>query len=295
MKAKAASGTVVKNAGSHKVQKPESGSARNSTSTRESDDQQGSHGGSQNSRPQKQNLSRVKGQGNMSPAVPSVKVSLPSPTSAASIGDGKRTQRKRRRRAKKRSYEDGLQQTIADKQAVVDQNEKSPILQADKEQNKIKDALDSEVHNSVAPSEGAPQVRQEGMRGNLQPAIIDRGNNFRQPSPAGQTVKLGSADSLAFLMGLGLSAEAASNTLNTVLSAASDGRTPPGSISVLQVRRPSFAAHEAPSSKFNRSALKECVGADGGSVPLPGGTQYQSAGPWPGVCQMPRAAQLPRR
>lgn len=242
---------------SHKVEKSEKTLGNSSTSTTEHNDQQaphGANGGSQKKRqPQRQKSSRSEGQ---APAGATVKVST---------GDERRTQRKRRRKPKKRNHPDGeLQITAEHKQACIDRLEesvKSAGTQAASNQHIVathervvailtendarrqaalvrENALASQIHDSAArtaSAAGVSQVRQLSMPGNLQPSL------------AGQTVQLGSADSLAFLRGLGLSAEAASDTLNTALSAASQrgGLIFTRSISAGQVRQPSIAAHES--------------------------------------------------
>ncbi|CAL8468517.1 g8057 [Coccomyxa elongata] len=72
---------------------------------------------------------------------------------------------------------------------------------------------------STAPPNHLEQTRQGEVLQSEQPASLQP--EVTEPILAGQTVQLGSQDSLAFLVGLGVSAEAASHVLSTALSAAS--------------------------------------------------------------------------
>ena len=205
--------------------------------------QQSGHGDKGNSQkerqPQGQQLHRAEGRS----AVATIKGSSPRLTTADSPGTAKTIQRKRRRKAKRRIETSGEQQNVNTlKQATEASGDReAAAIHPGEGQGKFAEAPQSEAHDSAAHAASAAgdvlQVRRGELGPSLQPALLHPGSPARQPYPVGQTVQLGSADSLAFLMGLGLSTQAASDTLSRILPSASDGRAgvQPKGISAWQV------------------------------------------------------------
>lgn len=132
------------------------------------------------------------------------------PPSAAGASHG--NPQKRRRRARKKSAGIKQQHTAI-----------SQTLQHDGLQGGRLDAQTLHAESmamSTAPPKHLEQTRQVEVLPSEQPASLQ--SEVTEPILAGQTVQLGSQDSLAFLVGLGLSSEAANHVLSTALSAASD-------------------------------------------------------------------------
>ena len=126
-------------------------------------------------------------------------------------GASPRNRQKRRRRARKKSA-GTKQQYTADPDS----------LQHDGSHGGTSDAHTLHAESramSAAPPDHVEQTRQGDVLPSAQPTSLQP--EVTEPILAGQTVQLGSQDSLAFLVRLGLSAEAASHVLSTALSTTS--------------------------------------------------------------------------
>lgn len=142
---------------------------------------------------------------------------------SASPRSPQKPQQKRRRRARKKSAGSKEQHTADSDKHSTGSNGAGPTLQHDGLQGETSDAQTLHAESTVmstAPPKHVEQSRPGEVLPSEQPASLQL--EVTGPVLAGQTVQLGSQDSLAFLMGLGLSAEAVSHVLSIALSAASD-------------------------------------------------------------------------
>ncbi|BDA43520.1 hypothetical protein COCOBI_04-5320 [Coccomyxa sp. Obi] len=199
-------------------------SVKKAASKEENTDQQGkqdSHAQGQDKRQKPHKAAEA--QEATQPGVASKKGPPSALTSGASPRSPQKPQQKRRQRARKKSA-GSKEQHIADSQKqATGSHAAGPTLQHDGLQGETSDPQTLHAESrvmSTAPPNHVEQTRQGEVLPSEQPASLQP--EVTEPILAGQTVQLGSQDSLAFLMGLGLSAEAASHVLSTALSAASD-------------------------------------------------------------------------